>query len=525
MQSVKRRVKSENFYLLPLNFYLKRSLETVRRKGKIAIRSLFFCWRNIKRNLVICVIDAWFSFSTEFRYAALLLIGIAIGVLLNWLADYWGWNQRFRSPWRRTPKDLLREALGQLKNELLQKNPKNAKTAVIDESAFQKKWHDYLPLVGWFGFSRFSPLLGRGFWIRPFCVELLCGLGLVFLYHWEVELQKLAVVPISGMLPETQTVLLTRFILHAAFFSLLLLATLTDFDDFVIRDLITIPGTIFGLLAGALLTWGMLPSTEIVVAVPGAVTEEMGLIPISSDSTAGMAWFYRNENVPLYAASPNSCPPEMMGRPNFVTLGIALMCWWGWCFASMNRVWRMSFGLKQAMALFLRRLRRSLSTWWYLFAALIGSLVIAILWNGVIRWQGAYSALIGMAVGGGMIWAVRIVGAWALKREAMGFGDVTFMAMIGAFLGWQPCVFIFFVAPIAGLVIGVSRWLLGLGHEVPYGPFLSLATVVVVLFWPAFWLWGEPFFEVTWIVPSLMLFCGVMLFVLLGLLRVIRNAR
>lgn len=452
-----------------------------------------------------------------------MLIGVVAGALLNWLADYWGWNQRFRSPWRHIPNDLMQEALRQLK---IDSGRKTQNTKPVGETIFRKKWHDYLPLVGWIGFSRFSPLLGRGFWVRPFCVELSCGFGLIFLYHWEVELQKLWVVPVSGMMYETQTVLLTRFVLHAVFFSFLLLATLTDFDDFVIRDLITIPGTIFGLLAGALLTWGMLPSAEIVVVtVPETVTDDAGLIPISGYGAEGTAWFYRNENVPLHAASPNSCPPEMMGRPNFATLTISLLCWWGWCFAGMNRVWRPSFGLKQAMALFLRRLRRSLSTWWYLLAAVIGSLVIAILWNGTVRWQGAYSALIGMAVGGGMIWVVRIAGAWALKREAMGFGDVTFMAMIGAFLGWQPCVFIFFVAPLAGLVLGVARWLIGLGHEMPYGPFLSLATVVVVLFWPHFWLWAEPFFEVAWIVPSLMLFCGVMLFVLLGLLGAFKRRR
>ncbi len=452
-----------------------------------------------------------------------MLIGVAVGACLNWLADYWGWNQRFRSPWRRIPGSLMQDALRQLKDERNRNRPKGSPAIKIDETAFRKTWFDYLPVLGWFRFARFSPLIGRGFWVRPLCVELLCGLGLVFLYHWEVELQKLWVVPIAGMSHEAQTVILTRFLLHAVFFSLLLLATLTDFDDFVIRDLITIPGTIFGLLAGALLTWGMLPSTEIVVsAVPESVTGERGLIPLA-DFGDGTALFYRNENVPLHAASPNACPPEMMGRPNFATLGIALLCWWGWCFAGMNRVWRMSFGLKQAMALFLRRLRRSLSTWWYLLAALIGSLVIVILWNGTLLWQGAYSALIGMAVGGGLIWFVRLAASRALKMEAMGFGDVTFMAMIGAFLGWQPCIFIFFIAPLAGVVIAIIRWLLGFGNHVYYGPFLALATLITVLFWPHLWLWAEPFFEVPWIVPLMLVICGVLLVVLLKLLVLLKR--
>jgi len=456
-----------------------------------------------------------------------MFIGVCIGALLNWLTDYWGWNQRFRSPWRRIPNHLMQEALRQFRADQNRLRLKGSRVVQVEESAFRKTWSDYIPLVGWFHFSRFSPLIGRGFWVRPFFVELACGLGLVFLYHWEVELQKLWVVPVAGMFPETPTVLLTRFLLHTFFFSFLLLATLTDFDDFVIRDLITVPGTIFGLLAGALLTWGMLPTTEIVKSMPGIEVTDQELIPIpgyvGGDETTPIYFNYRNENIPLHTASPNPHPPEMMGRPNFGTLAVALLCWWGWCFASMNRVWRMNFGFRRAMALFVRRLRRSLSTWWYLFAALIGSLVIAILWNGELFWQGGYSALIGMAVGGGMIWVVRLAASWALKVEAMGFGDVTFMAMIGAFLGWQPCVFIFFIAPLAGVVIAITRWLLGLGNAIYYGPFLALATLMTVLFWPQLWLWAEPFFEVPWIVPTLLVFCGVLLVVLLRLVSFVKH--
>ena len=44
-----------------------------------------------------------------------------------------------------------------------------------------------------------------------------------------------------------------------------------------------------------------------------------------------------------------------------------------------------------------------------------------------------------------------MVGSLALRREAMGFGDVTLMAMIGAFLGWQAAVLTFFLAPFFGL--------------------------------------------------------------------------
>jgi prepilin signal peptidase PulO-like enzyme (type II secretory pathway) len=69
----------------------------------------------------------------------------------------------------------------------------------------------------------------------------------------------------------------------------------------------------------------------------------------------------------------------------------------------------------------------------------------------------------------------------------MGFGDVTLMGMIGAFLGWQAALFVFFAAPFLGLVYGIVNVTLGRGRAVPYGPFLCLATVLLVVFWRYVW--------------------------------------
>ena len=57
----------------------------------------------------------------------------------------------------------------------------------------------------------------------------------------------------------------------------------------------------------------------------------------------------------------------------------------------------------------------------------------------------------------------------------MGFGDVTLMAMIGAFMGWQPCMIVFFLSPFAGAVVGLVQWCLIRDNVIPYGPFLCLA--------------------------------------------------
>jgi leader peptidase (prepilin peptidase)/N-methyltransferase len=115
--------------------------------------------------------------------------------------------------------------------------------------------------------------------------------------------------------------------------------------------------------------------------------------------------------------------------------------------------------------------------------------------------------LTGLLVGGGLIWFVRVFAPLIFRREAMGFGDVTLMGMIGAFMGWRAAVLTFFLAPFFGLGHAawklarvVVKWLRGektstADHEVPYGPYLSMAAVALLLSWPWFWeKWAKSYF-------------------------------
>ena len=115
-------------------------------------------------------------------------------------------------------------------------------------------------------------------------------------------------------------------------------------------------------------------------------------------------------------------------------------------------------------------------------------------------WDGFLYGLVGWAVGGGLIWFVRILGRLVFRREAMGFGDVTLMAMIGAFLGWQATLLTLFMGAILGLVHAgwkllalAGKWLRGhkirgSDREIPFGPYLSMAATTLMLSWP--WLWS-----------------------------------
>ena len=82
--------------------------------------------------------------------------------------------------------------------------------------------------------------------------------------------------------------------------------------------------------------------------------------------------------------------------------------------------------------------------------------------------RGLLTALIGLVGSGGLVWAVRLIGTAALRREAMGFGDVTLMMMVGTFLGWQACLIAFFLAPFAGLLVGIAQFVLRRDDVIPY---------------------------------------------------------
>ena len=66
-----------------------------------------------------------------------------------------------------------------------------------------------------------------------------------------------------------------------------------------------------------------------------------------------------------------------------------------------------------------------------------------------------------------------------LPREAMGLGDLKFMAAIGAFLGWQGVVFSLFLSSALGAVVGLSLAALGRKPKrLAYGPYISIAAAL-----------------------------------------------
>ena len=86
-----------------------------------------------------------------------------------------------------------------------------------------------------------------------------------------------------------------------------------------------------------------------------------------------------------------------------------------------------------------------------------------------------------------IIWYIS-TGSW------MGYGDVKFVALMGLMLGWPGIIVALFLAFILGAIFGLTLILIGkkkLSSRLPFGTFLSLATVLSLFFsvqlWQGYW--------------------------------------
>jgi leader peptidase (prepilin peptidase)/N-methyltransferase len=110
----------------------------------------------------------------------------------------------------------------------------------------------------------------------------------------------------------------------------------------------------------------------------------------------------------------------------------------------------------------------ALQQWWLIFSQ---RPVIA----------GLLGSLAGYFMGCGIVWATRILGTLAFGREAMGLGDVHLMGAAGTVVGPLFIVFAFFIAPFFGLAWAGSQMFFKKTRQIPYGPFLSMGILAVIL--------------------------------------------
>jgi leader peptidase (prepilin peptidase) / N-methyltransferase len=118
-----------------------------------------------------------------------------------------------------------------------------------------------------------------------------------------------------------------------------------------------------------------------------------------------------------------------------------------------------------------------------------GGLALGLLFSLAGGLPGLMHALLGAAVGFGLLWVVGTVGTWVFKEDAMGGGDIKMMAMVGSFLGWPGVLLTIFLGALAGSLIFVPLLLAGQKKLVPFGIFLSIGGATAYEFGPAILAW------------------------------------
>lgn len=94
---------------------------------------------------------------------------------------------------------------------------------------------------------------------------------------------------------------------------------------------------------------------------------------------------------------------------------------------------------------------------------------------------GWLASLIGIAAGGGILYAIA-EGYYRVRHEdGLGGGDVKMLAMVGAFLGWKLTILTLIMASFAGSIVGLALILSrrgGMKHKLPFGTFLAVGAAV-----------------------------------------------
>jgi leader peptidase (prepilin peptidase)/N-methyltransferase len=101
-------------------------------------------------------------------------------------------------------------------------------------------------------------------------------------------------------------------------------------------------------------------------------------------------------------------------------------------------------------------------------------------------------SVVGILGGGGFFYLIAVLFEKLTGREGMGGGDIKMLAMIGAWTGWRALPSIILISSLGGILIGGISLLLarrGMRSKIPFGPFLSLGTLVWLFFGYDLQLW------------------------------------
>jgi leader peptidase (prepilin peptidase)/N-methyltransferase len=303
-------------------------------------------------------------------------------------------------------------------------------------------WQQNIPLFSWLFLRGRCAHCGTRIAFRYFGVELITAL--LFLAVWRFFPPSMAVA-------------------YWVFVSLVIVATFIDFEHFIIPDQITIGGTVAGLVASLAVPELMDTDSRIAAVVRSILAAALGYLTLWIVLEAGKMAFGR-KRVRLDAPTPFFW--KRQNDDADFTVGEERSLWSEYFARETDRLLLYCNEAKVD--------QRSL-----------GEVTLEFHYNRV-KVEGQEYLLDTVDDISGVVRELQI------PREAMGRGDLKFLAAIGAFLGWRAVLFSIFAGSVVGSLVGLITLVLGKrvwSAKLPFGPYLAFGAVTWMFFGPALIRW------------------------------------
>ena len=296
-------------------------------------------------------------------------------------------------------------------------------------------WHRNLPLISWLALGGRCAHCSAKISFRYFAVELVTAL--LFLAIWQRFPWQVSIA-------------------YWIFVSFLIIGTFIDFEHFIIPDRVTIGGTIAGVACSIVVPALMQTDSRVAAGVRAGLAAALGYVilwivleagkiafgrkRIAFDAPTIFTWIKRGDDADFVVGTEESLWSEYFAREKDRLL---LQC-------NEVRIDDREYG---NVTLSFRYDRVDAD----------GQVLML---DDVTHISGVTRELV-------------------IPREAMGRGDLKFLAAIGAFLGWRAVLFSLFAGSLLGSVIGLVTLVVGRpvwSAKLPFGPYLAFGALTWMFF-------------------------------------------
>jgi leader peptidase (prepilin peptidase)/N-methyltransferase len=305
-------------------------------------------------------------------------------------------------------------------------------------------WHQNLPLLSWVALGGRCSNCGAKIAFRYFAVELVTAL--LFVAIWQRFPSQVAIA-------------------YWIFVSLLIVGTFIDFEHFIIPDRVTIGGTIAGVVCSVIVPALMETDSRLAAGVRAVLAAALGYVILWIVLEAGKIAFGRKRI--QFDAPTLFTWTKRDDDANFVV-------------GTEESLWSEYFAReKDRLLLHCDEVRIDDHEY--------GNVTLAFRYDRVTA-DGRVLMLDDLTHISG------VTRELVIPREAMGRGDLKFLAAIGAFLGWRAVLFSLFAGSLLGSLIGLITLVLGKpvwSAKLPFGPYLAFGALTWMFFGEILLRWYE----------------------------------